>query len=78
MKSTGEMKDKRTVYLADDGNVSINVTVWGEQSRKYDFIAGDIIAFTSVRVSDYGGRSINTNAGSSVIVDPKAPDTRRI
>lgn len=65
------MKDKRNLTIADDSNTSVSVTLWGEFCRQNNFVIGDIIAFNHVRVSDYGGKTLNTQAGSNVILEPK-------
>lgn len=71
------MKDKRTLIIADDSNVSINITLWGDHCKN-EFIEGDIVAFTQVRVSDYGGRSINSNASSTIVAEPQTDNYAKI
>lgn len=58
VRSTGEQRDKRTVTLTDDTNVSIKGTFWGDAAR-VEYKKGDIIACSGARVSDYQGKSLN-------------------
>lgn len=71
IKSTGEMKDKRNIILADDSGLSISATLWGEEAFRDDIAVGTIVAFKGCRVSDYGGKSLNLPSGpTNIIVNP--------
>ena len=67
VKSTGEQKDKRTVTLLDDTNVSIQGTFWVDAAR-VEYNKGDIIACSNARISEYQGKSLNF--GDSAIINP--------
>lgn len=68
MKSTGEMRDKRTITLTDDSNVSIQATIWGENATRGDIQVGSILATKGAKISDYGGKSLNI--GDSLVINP--------
>ena len=57
----GSQREKRALTVADDGNLSISLTVWGENCDLKGFVAGKIVAFKSCRVSDFGGKSLNAS-----------------
>ena len=76
MLKTGEMRDKRQLTIGDEGNVSINITTWGEVCDAHDYQIGQVVAFRSCRVSEYNGRSLNASGSiSDVIFSPKHPRT---
>lgn len=71
IKSTGQMKDKRTITLVDDTGISLGATMWGELG-KMDIQEGQILAVKGAGVSDYGGRSLNlSNESSMVEINPE-------
>ena len=73
---TGEMRDKRQMVIGDEGNVSINVTTWGDVCEAHDYKVGQIIAFRGCRVSEYNGRSLNASSSiGDAIISPKHPRT---
>lgn len=58
--------------------MSIRLTLWGRQAENFsagsgyndDGTAQPVIAFKSVRVGDFGGRSLSMVSSSSMTVDP--------
>jgi len=60
----GSQREKRTITIADETQVGVDVTVWGElASEKY--CIGNVIAFKACRVSEYSGRSLNASGDRS-------------
>ena len=45
--------------LIDDSGAQISVTLWGAAALTPDIEAGRVAAFRGVKVSDFGGRSLN-------------------
>ena len=43
IKSTGEFRDKMTITLSDDTNISIGATIWGEGCKDAKYVEGCII-----------------------------------
>lgn len=65
-KTTGKLRDKRTITLADDTGFSLDATMWGE-SAQLNLQVGQIIAVKGARSSDFRGRSLNIDFDNSVI-----------
>ena len=57
----GNQRQKKTIMLADDGNLSISITIWGENCDLKGLDVGKIVALKSCGVSDYGGKSLNAS-----------------
>ena len=58
----GKTREKRTLTIGDESNVSINVTLWGSVVEAHRYNAGQVIAFKSCRVSDFNGKSLNASS----------------
>ena len=68
------MKDKRSLNIADESGLSINVTLWGSIAHNPDLEVGKIIALKNSRVSEFGGRSLNCGDDhTGVYIDPDHP-----
>ena len=52
-------KDKRSLQLADETGLQIQVTLWGTHATRLPFQVGAVLAIKGARVSDYGGKSLN-------------------
>ena len=66
IKSTGELRDKRSITLADDSGLSLGATCWGELAQ-LDIQEGQILAIRGAKLSDYGGKSLNMDNQSTWI-----------
>lgn len=64
--------------MADDTNMTISISLWGEQATGYDFDVHPVIAFKGIRISNYGGKSLNCLEESTIIVNPNIPQAHRI
>lgn len=65
----GSMTDKRTLTLIDSSKVSIDLTLWREACNiiPENLLSGNIvIAFKSVRVSNFKTKSLNFNNSSEI------------
>lgn len=70
----GNSRDKRTLLIGDEGNVSIGVTLWGTACEAHNYEVGQVIAFKACRVSEYNGRSLNASSDpSDTFISPKNP-----
>ena len=65
IKATQEWRDKRTITIAEDSGLSVQVTLWGEAAHKDDIKTGTVLAMKSVRVSAFGGLSLNVSLEQS-------------
>ena len=63
----GTMKDKRTMTIGDEDNISIAVTLWGDVCEANQYREGDIIALRYCSVSEYQGKSLNASPDLSDI-----------
>jgi len=67
----GGTKRRLNVTLLDDSGATCRLTVWGEQADM-PFREGAIVLLKAAKVSDYGGRSLNTSFSSSLAVGDDA------
>ena len=55
------------ITLLDDSGASIRMSIWGEGADT-PFPEGSVVIATKCKVSDFGGCSLTTNFGSSVLI----------
>lgn len=67
----GGSKLRQNVTLLDESGASCRLSLWGEFCDT-PWQAGSVALLKGVRVSDYGGRSLNTLGGTSVVKDADA------
>ena len=46
--------------MLDESKLRIGLTLWGENASKEGLFDGNIIALRGAKVSDYGGKSLNS------------------
>ena len=75
-KRTQQELFKCDLVIVDDSATEVNLTIWGEEAKNAEgkYAQQPVVAFKKLRVSDYGGRSLGTTSGSSIIVNPKIPE----
>jgi replication factor A1 len=66
-KNGGPSKDKRTLQIADESSLAIQVTLWGKNATKLELREGAVLAIRGARVSDYGGKTLNSGDEHSQI-----------
>eukprot|EP00347_Sterkiella_histriomuscorum_P004404 403360589 len=73
-------KAQRTVYLADESNQTIALCIWGDLANQFDLSIDEhpVIAVKRANLSEFGGRSLNSNEDSQVIVNPSHPRTQQL
>ncbi len=59
VKQTGQVKDRRNVVIADESNLCITVSLWGNNARIQNYVEGAVMGLRGARVSDYSGKSLN-------------------
>jgi len=72
---------KRTLSLTDASLLSVDITLWGEMAEKYDeniVPEGCVIGIKNCRVSDFGGKSLNTTYGSTFFVNPDRQEAHKL
>ena len=78
----GKVREKRTLTIGDESNVSIDVTLWGSVTEAHKYSAGQVIALKSCRVSDFRGKSLNASSdGADIFIGsvrhPRAEELTR-
>ena len=70
----GSTRDKRSLTIGDETNVSIGLTLWGEACEAHRYGVGQIIAFKACRISEYNGKSLNASwSPSDIVLNVKHP-----
>ena len=66
--------------MADDSGKVIQLGIWGEFATKFDLGPDEhpVIAIKRAMVSDYLGKSLNSNDDSQIIVEPTHPRTKTL
>lgn len=80
-QKTQKTLTKRVVTVTDQGMVSIDCTLWGDQALNYtaaELPVGSVVAIKTCRVSDFGGRSLSATFGSQIFVNPDRPEAHTL
>jgi replication factor A1 len=78
-KSDQKQLSKRELVLVDQSNFSIRLTLFGKQADSFDYPEGCVVAFKGLRVGDFGGRSLNFNAASTMSApNPDIPESHAL
>lgn len=69
-KYDGQTKFKKQWTVVDDTNYAILITLWGSEFiDKYSSIkAGDVVGIKNAKVSNFGGKSLNTSNNSQIYI----------
>ena len=57
---------------------SIKVCFWGEHAQNIEFKVGDIVAFRSLRISDFNGKSLNTSQETTLLINPNIKEAKKL
>jgi replication factor A1 len=77
-KATQREIKKRELTLVDSSLASIRLTLWGKQAESFDAQEHPVIAFRSVKVGDFGGRSLSMVGSSSMLIEPDMPEAHEL
>jgi replication factor A1 len=80
-KSSGRDLKKRTVTLIDQTTLAVDLTLWGESAEKYneiDLADNPVLAVKACRVSEFGGRSLNSGFTSLFMVNPDIKEAKAL
>jgi len=69
-KTTNRPINKRDIFLVDDSGYKIKVTLWGKHTEDTRYKDNPIVAFKSVKVNDFQGKSISTLSSSIISFNP--------
>lgn len=69
-------RDKRTLTIADENQLSIAVTMWGALGSQFDFQRGQVVAIKNAKVSEFQGKSLNcSDENTFFFFEPNHPRT---
>ena len=72
-------KDRRNLTIADESNYTVQVSLWSGLARKEDLKVGQVLALKGTRVSDFGGKSLNSGEEhSQIFLNPKHRRTEQL
>lgn len=77
-KTTSKPYDKRELTLVDNTGYSVRLTIWGNTATNFDVMPESVVAFKSVKVSDFGGRSLSLLSSGTMTVDPDIDDAHKL
>ncbi|RPB29585.1 replication factor A 1, rfa1 [Terfezia boudieri ATCC MYA-4762] len=77
-KTTHKEYRKREITLADTSGFDVRMTLWGAAAQNFDAPLESVIAFKSVRVSDFGGRSLSMGMSSSMTLEPDIDEAYKL
>jgi len=77
---SGVSKEIRNIQVADESGLAITVCLWGDAANKFDLGSDEhpIIAFKQATVSDFGGKSLNSNEDTQIILNPPHRRTKQL
>jgi replication factor A1 len=64
---SGQTKQRKNIQLGDESGLKIQVALWGNLASMFDLQVGQVLAIKNAKVSDYGGKSLNSGDDSSQI-----------
>ncbi|KAJ7286262.1 hypothetical protein C8J57DRAFT_660775 [Mycena rebaudengoi] len=76
-KAMNKQITKRELTLVDKSGYSVRMTLWGKQAMDFNS-ANSVVAFKSVKVGDYGGRSLSFFSSSSMAINPDIPESHEL
>ncbi|KAJ7461513.1 hypothetical protein FB451DRAFT_1562794 [Mycena latifolia] len=76
-KATNRQIIKRELTLVDTSEFSVRMTLWGKQAEQFESPEA-VIAFKSVKVGDYGGRSLSFFSSSTMSINPDIPEAHTL
>ena len=77
-KSTNRKVSKRDLQLVDRTSRIVSCTLWGAEAEGFEASNFPIVVIKGARVSDFGGRSLNTVMSSMIALDPDIPEAHQL
>lgn len=71
-------KNKRSLQIADESGLQIQVTLWGNNATKLEFTEGKVFAIKGAKVSDYQGKSLNAGDDTQIFLNPENKRTEEL
>ncbi|KTW28781.1 hypothetical protein T552_01411 [Pneumocystis carinii B80] len=70
-KTTQKLYSKRDIFLVDNSNYSVRLTLWGKHAQDFNIPQETIVAFKGLKVTDFNGRSLSMLSGAMIIANPQ-------
>ena len=67
LKTTGAHKDRRNITIVDESKMQIQISLWGSNASRKGYEINQVLAIRGARVSDYGGKTLNSGDEHSQI-----------
>lgn len=77
-KTTSKPFSKRELTLVDNTGFSVRLTVWGKTAQTFEAPLESVIAFKTVKVSDFGGRSLSLLSSGTMTLDPDIDEAHKL
>ena len=73
-------KEQRNVMLADESGEAISICIWGDFAHKFDLGMDEhpVVAIKRATVSEFNGKSLNSNDDSQIVVNPPHRRTKQL
>eukprot|EP00052_Salpingoeca_macrocollata_P000789 m.22292 g.22292 ORF g.22292 m.22292 type:complete len:626 (+) comp10867_c0_seq1:86-1963(+) len=81
IRSTNQERSKMDVQLMDKTGLVINLTLWGKEAEDFEKnggAVGVVLVAKTVRLSDYGGRSLSGVGSSVFLINPDLPEAHAL
>jgi replication factor A1 len=75
---TSKPHSKREISIVDSSNSWVRCTVWGKNAETWDIAPDSVVAFKSVKVSGFGGRSLSMLFSSSMMTNPDIDEAHNL
>ncbi|KAJ1645946.1 Replication factor A protein 1 [Dispira simplex] len=77
-KTTQRPLVKRDITLVDTSEYAVRMTMWGKDAENFTASDHPVLAIKSVKVSDFGGRSLSMLRSSAMSTNPDIPEAHRL
>jgi hypothetical protein len=73
-------KEMRNILVVDEGGQAITLCIWGEYANKFDLGSDEhpVLSIKRATVSEYGGKSLNSNEDSQMVINPPHGRTKQL
>ncbi|KAL6608405.1 replication factor-a protein [Neocallimastix californiae] len=77
-KATNIPIQRRDIYIVDDTEYKVRVTLWNKHAKEINFETKSVVAFKTIRVSDFGGRTLSVLSSTIITLNPDINESHRI
>lgn len=69
-KATNRELKKRDVFLVDQSNTMIRLTLWGDNAEQFEGSGNPVMVLRGCKVTDWNGRSLGESSNTQLIMNP--------